>query len=39
METLPEKSRLVLRLSTMDGHSLEEVAELLQVEVTLNLIK
>jgi RNA polymerase sigma-70 factor (ECF subfamily) len=31
METLPEKSRLVLLLSTMDGHSLEEVAELLQL--------
>jgi RNA polymerase sigma-70 factor, ECF subfamily len=31
MESLPEKSRLVLLLSTMDGHSLEEVAELLQV--------
>jgi RNA polymerase sigma-70 factor (ECF subfamily) len=33
METLPEKSRLVLLLSTMDGHSLEEVAELLHVPV------
>ena len=31
MEKLPEKSRLVLLLSTMDGHSLEEVAELLQL--------
>jgi RNA polymerase sigma-70 factor (ECF subfamily) len=31
METLPEKSRLVLLLSTMEGHSLEEVAELLQL--------
>jgi len=31
METLPEKSRLVLLPSTMDGHSLEEVAELLQL--------
>jgi RNA polymerase sigma-70 factor, ECF subfamily len=31
METLPEKSRLILVLSAMDGHSLEEVAELLQV--------
>jgi RNA polymerase sigma-70 factor, ECF subfamily len=33
METLPEKSRLVLLLSAMDGHSLEEVAELLHVPV------
>jgi RNA polymerase sigma-70 factor (ECF subfamily) len=33
METLPEKSRLVLLLSAMDGHSLEEVAELLQLPV------
>jgi RNA polymerase sigma factor (sigma-70 family) len=33
METLPEKSRLVLALSAMDGHSLEEVAELLQLPV------
>jgi RNA polymerase sigma-70 factor, ECF subfamily len=31
MESLPEKSRLVLVLSSIDGHSLEEVAELLQV--------
>jgi RNA polymerase sigma-70 factor, ECF subfamily len=31
METLPEKFRLVLLLSAIDGHSLEEVAELLQV--------
>ena len=31
METLSEKSRLILVLSAMDGHSLEEVAELLQV--------
>jgi len=31
METLPEKSRLVLLLSTIDGHSLEEAAELLQL--------
>jgi RNA polymerase sigma-70 factor, ECF subfamily len=33
VETLPEKSRLVLTLSAMDGHSLEEVAELLQLPV------
>jgi len=33
METLPEKSRLILALSAMDGHSLEEVAELLQLPV------
>lgn len=33
METLPEKSRLVLLLSAMDGHSLEEVAELLELPV------
>ncbi len=33
MDTLPEKSRLVLLLSAMDGHSLEEVAELLQLPV------
>jgi RNA polymerase sigma-70 factor (ECF subfamily) len=33
METLPEKLRLVLLLSAMDGHSLEEVAELLQLPV------
>jgi len=33
METLPEKLRLVLLLSAMDGHSLEEVAELLHVPV------
>jgi RNA polymerase sigma-70 factor (ECF subfamily) len=31
MEELPDKSRLVLLLCAMDGHSLEEVAELLQV--------
>jgi RNA polymerase sigma-70 factor (ECF subfamily) len=31
LEELPDKSRLVLLLSAMDGHSLEEVAELLQV--------
>jgi RNA polymerase sigma-70 factor (ECF subfamily) len=31
MVSLPEKSRLVLLLTSMDGHSLEEVAELLQV--------
>jgi len=33
METLPEKSRLVLLLSALDGHTLGEVAELLQVPV------
>ena len=33
MESLPEKFRLVLALSAMDGHSLEEVAELLQLPV------
>jgi RNA polymerase sigma-70 factor (ECF subfamily) len=33
LEALPEKSRLVLTLSAMDGHSLEEVAELLQLPV------
>ena len=33
MESLPKKSRLVLLLASMDGHSLEEVAELLQVPV------
>jgi RNA polymerase sigma-70 factor, ECF subfamily len=33
MATLSEKSRLVLLLTSMDGHSLEEVAELLQVPV------
>ena len=33
MESLPEKSRLVLLLSSIDGHSLEEVAELLHVPV------
>jgi RNA polymerase sigma-70 factor (ECF subfamily) len=33
MESLPEKSRLVLLLSAMDGHSLEEVAELLELPV------
>ena len=31
METLPEKFRLILVLSAMDGHSHEEVAELLQL--------
>jgi RNA polymerase sigma-70 factor (ECF subfamily) len=31
MESLPEKSRLVLLLTSMDGHSLEEVAEVLQL--------
>lgn len=31
METLPEKFRLVLLLSAMDGHSLDEVAELLEL--------
>ena len=33
LETLPTKLRLVLLLSAMDGHSLEEVAELLQLPV------
>ena len=33
MESLPEKSRLVLLLTSMDGHSLEEVAELLQLPI------
>lgn len=33
METLPEKLRLVLLLSAMDGHPLEEVAELLHLPV------
>jgi len=33
METLPEKLRLVLLLSAIDGHSLEEVAELLHLPV------
>jgi len=33
MQALSEKSRLVLLLTSMDGHSLEEVAELLQVPV------
>jgi RNA polymerase sigma-70 factor (ECF subfamily) len=33
MEALPERSRLVLLLTSIDGHSLEEVAELLQVPV------
>lgn len=33
MAELPEKSRLVLVLTSIDGHSLEEVAELLQVPV------
>ena len=31
MESLPKKSRLVLLLASMDGHSLDEVAELLQL--------
>jgi RNA polymerase sigma-70 factor (ECF subfamily) len=31
MESLPEKSRLVLLLTSMDGYSLEEVAEVLQL--------
>jgi RNA polymerase sigma-70 factor (ECF subfamily) len=33
LETLPEKLRLVLLLSAMDGHSLEEVADLLHLPV------
>jgi RNA polymerase sigma-70 factor (ECF subfamily) len=33
LETLPDKSRLVLTMSAMDGHSLEEVADLLQLPV------
>lgn len=33
LETLPARLRLVLLLSAMDGHSLEEVAELLQLPV------
>lgn len=33
MEDLPEKSRLVLLLSAMEGHSLEEIASLLSVPV------
>jgi len=33
MQALSEKSRLVLLLTSMDGYSLEEVAELLQVPV------
>jgi RNA polymerase sigma-70 factor (ECF subfamily) len=33
MEELPEKMRLVLLLSAMDGHSLEEVATLLAIPV------
>ena len=33
MESLPEKSSLVLLLSSIDGHSFEEVAELLHVPV------
>lgn len=33
MEELPEKLRLVLLLSAMEGHSLEEVASLLSVPV------
>ena len=33
MAALSEKSRLVLLLTSMDGHSLEEVAELLQLPV------
>jgi RNA polymerase sigma-70 factor (ECF subfamily) len=31
MESLPNKSRLVLLLASMDGHSLEKVAEVLQL--------
>jgi RNA polymerase sigma-70 factor (ECF subfamily) len=33
MEALPEKSRLVLLLTSVDGYSLEEVAEILQLPV------
>jgi len=33
MGALPEKSQLVLLLTNIDGHSLEEVAELLQLPV------
>ena len=33
IETLSEKSRLILLLTSIDGYSLEEVAELLQVPV------
>jgi RNA polymerase sigma-70 factor (ECF subfamily) len=33
VEALPEKSRLVLILTSIDGHSLEEVGELLQLPV------
>ena len=33
MQSLPEKLRLVLLLASMDGHSSEEIAELLQVPV------
>ena len=33
MRALPEKSQLVLLLTSMDGHSLQEVAELLQLPV------
>ena len=33
MAELPERSRLVLVLTSIDGHSLEEVAELLQLPV------
>lgn len=33
MDSLPRKSRLVLLLASMDGHSLEEVAELLKLPV------
>ena len=33
MEALPEKLRLILLLTSIDGHSLEEVAELLQLPV------
>jgi RNA polymerase sigma-70 factor (ECF subfamily) len=33
METLPERLRLVLVLSAMDGHSLEEVADLLRLPI------
>jgi len=33
MESLPEKLRLVLLLASIDGHSSDEIAELLQVPV------
>ena len=33
MESLPEKFRLVLLLASMDGHTSEEIAKLLQVPV------